>query len=304
MDMEYLYVALIGLLVAILSLQMAWRLDFGPISAWDNYKKHQSKASDLELRRQELYPLLRTILWLKISLEVAFLLFLLQQLDLAWWGRILGLVILLLMSVILAKTSLAAVYVQRIYQKFEVKILQQLRIFKCLKLPMFEDLKLKPLGLSSRQEFEFLVENDQRIFSDKERQIIQAAPKFLKQQAKDLLISLEEMPSVKAKDLLGLLEINRLYETGEKLFVVKTKDRVIGLISLDDITKISGGQTFRAEQLARRDYLEVEQNAPLVAVISKMLEQNAQVALVGDETRILGIIKLETILKQLKITVL
>lgn len=304
MDMEYLYVALIGLLVAILSLQMAWRLDFGLISAWDNYKKHQSKASDLELRRQELYPLLRTILWLKISLEVAFLLFLLQQLDLAWWGRILGLVILLLMSVILAKTSLAAVYVQRIYQKFEVKILQQLRIFKCLKLPMFEDLKLKPLGLSSRQEFEFLVENDQRIFSDKERQIIQAAPKFLKQQAKDLLISLEEMPSVKAKDLLGLLEINRLYETGEKLFVVKTKDRVIGLISLDDITKISGGQTFRAEQLARRDYLEVEQNMPLVAVISKMLEQNSQVALVGDETRILGIIKLETILKQLKITVL
>ena len=36
-------------------------------------------------------------------------------------------------------------------------------------------------------------------------------------------------------------------------------------------------------------------------VITQLMEQNAQVALVGDSQQILGIIKLETILKRLKI---
>ena len=99
----------------------------------------------------------------------------------------------------------------------------------------------------------------------------------------------------------GPLKINELYQTGEQLFVVTTKTGVMGLIQLDDLTNLTSGESYQARQLARRDFLEVSTEANLIEVITQLMEQNAQVALVGDSQQILGIIKLETILKQLKI---
>ena len=83
--------------------------------------------------------------------------------------------------------------------------------------------------------------------------------------------------------------------------MVTTKTGVMGLIQLDDLTTLTSVESYQARQLARRDFLEVSAEADLLEALTQMIKQNVQVALVGNSRQILGIIKLETILKQLKI---
>ena len=302
--MVYVYLVLMVAVLVALTLQLAWRWDFSPLSSWQQYQLRSNKLTPkqtLEQQRWQLYPVLRSVLVFKMMLESGILLFILQQLQLKDWTIFLKWLGLLLISWLIAKIWLIERWSRQLYLKFEPKILSFVSKISWLGLAMLQQPTIQPPVLTSRQELEYLLEHNQRVLSDTERQIIQATADFVELRAQDLMVPLEKLTSVKSTELLGPLKINELYQTGEQLFVVTTKTGVMGLIQLDDLTNLTSGESYQARQLARRDFLEVSTEADLIEVITQLMEQNAQVALVGDSQQILGIIKLETILKQLKI---
>ena len=302
--MEYLYRGLACLVGSIICGQLAWKLDFGLVSAWELYKNRLASTNpkrQLQYRRWQAYATLKSINWLIIIINSGILLYLIQHAQDSFWLGLISWCIILVIIWLLAKTDLMKNFSAKIYQRFEKRLLDLAVHLDWLKLAVFEEIELKPVGLSSHQEFDFLVKNGRRVLSSAEQEIIQASRDFLNRKAQDEMVKLDQLVSVNASDLLGLIEINELYETGEKLFVVKTKKTIVGLISLDDLTNLSTGQTYKARQLARRDYLEVEATDGLVEVVSQMLDHDTQVALVADSHQILGIIELKTILKRLKL---
>lgn len=302
--MVYVYLVLMIAMLVVLTLQLAWRWDFSPLSSWQQHQLCSNKPTPkqtLEQQRWQLYPVLRSLLVFKIMLESGILLFILQQLQPKDWTISLKWLGLLLISWLIAKIWIIERWSRQLYLKFEPKILSFASKISWLGLAMLQQPTIQPPVLTSRQELEYLLEHDQRVLSDTERQIMQATADFVELRAQDLMVPLEKLASVKSTELLGPLKINELYQTGEQLFVVTTKTGVMGLIQLDDLTNLTSGESYQARQLARRDFLEVSTEADLIEVITQLMEQNAQVALVGDNQQILGIIKLETILKQLKI---
>ena len=302
--MVYVYLVVMIAMLAVLTLQLAWRWDFSPLSSWQQHQLRSNKITPkqtLEQQRWQLYPVLRSLIVFKMMLEAGILLFILQQLQPKDWTIFLKWLGLLLISWLIAKIWLIERWSRQLYLKFEPKILSFASKISWLGLAMLQQPTIQPPVLTSRQELEYLLEHDQRVLSDTERQIMQATADFVELRAQDLMVPLEKLTSVKSTELLGPLKINELYQTGEQLFVVTTKTGVMGLIQLDDLTNLTSGESYQARQLARRDFLEVPTEADLIEVITQLMEQNAQVALVGDSQQILGIIKLETILKQLKI---
>lgn len=302
--MVYVYLVLMVAMLVVLTLQLAWRWKFLPLSSWQQHQLRSNKLTPkqtLEQQRWQLYPVLRSLILFKIMLESGILLFILQQLQSKDWTIFLKWLGLLLISWLIAKIWIIERWSRQLYLKFEPKILSFASKISWLGLAMLQQPTIQPPVLTSRQELEYLLEHDQRVLSDTERQIMQATADFVELRAQDLMVPLEKLTSVKSTELLGPLKINELYQTGEQLFVVTTKTGVMGLIQLDDLTNLTSGESYQARQLARRDFLEVPTEADLIEVITQLMEQNAQVALVGDSQQILGIIKLETILKQLKI---
>lgn len=305
-DMAYVYlVLLIGLLI-VMVLQLAWSWNFQPLSAWQQYKLQRDEnklttQAKLEARRWQLYPALKSLIVFKLLLEAGMVLLILQQLQPFDWSLLLKWLGLLVATWLVAKIPIFEQWSHQLYLKWESKILLVADKMNRLSLKMMTNPSIKPLGLSARQEFEYLIGHDQRIFSQAERQILLAVQSFVEARAGDLMIELADLAEVQAAELLGPLAINELYETGEKLFVVRDQQKVVGLINLEELVNLKTGQTFRADELARRDYLEVSADDNLQFVLERMIEVGTLVALVVKKDYYLGIIKLETILKQLKI---
>ncbi|MDO4870503.1 MAG: CBS domain-containing protein [Candidatus Saccharibacteria bacterium] len=287
-----------------LILVMAWRLDFEPTSSWDEYRKRNSGnfKNKQELVRRQIYPILITILVLKMIIATGIMLFLLQQIFEKWWQVIIIWLTVISLAFLISKNKLMRYQSQNLFAKIESKITPFLLKISWLKLNMFQQLSIKEPKLASRAELDYLLTHDQRIITESERQIVMSAHDFTEMVAEDLMVKISDLCQVKASDLLGPLAINELYETGEKLFVVYEKHKVLGLISLEDLVDLKSGKTFQAKELARQDYLEVQTNDKLNTVIHKMIEHQTMIALVVDKNSYLGIIELETILKQLKIT--
>ena len=301
--MVYVYITAMIILLATLVLQLAWRWEFPALSAWQQHQSRAGKSTPkqaLNHQRWQLYPTLRSLIMLKIILESGFLLLILQQLQPGDWTVVIKWLGLLIISWLVAKIWLVQRLSRQIYLKFEPKILAVAGKMPWLTLSMFQNPSLQPPMLASRQELDYLIDNDQRVLTNVERSIIQAVAGFVDCRAQDLMIPLEKLISVKSTELLGPLKIDELYQT-EQLFVVTTKTGVAGLIQLEDLTNLGSGESYQARQLARRDFLEVSAEADLLEALTQMIKQNVQVALVGNSRQILGIIKLETILKQLKI---
>lgn len=302
--MVYVYITAMIILLVALILQLAWRWEFPALSAWRQHQLRTGKLTPkqaLNHQRWQLYPTLRSLIMFKIILESGFLLLILQQLQPGDWTVVIKWLGLLIISWLVAKIWLVQRLSRQIYLKFESKILAVVGKTPWLILSMFQNPSLQPPMLASRQELDYLIDNDQRVLTDVERSIIQAVAGFVDCRAQDLMIPLEKLVSVKSTELLGPLKIDELYQTGEQLFVVTTKTGVAGLIQLEDLTNLDSGESYQARQLARRDFLEVPAEADLLEVLTQMIKQNVQMALVGNSQQILGIIKLETILKQLKI---
>lgn len=302
--MNYVYLAFLVVAVSLWMLALAWRWDYGPLSAWQlRQRQHRNNPADqLFEQRWRLYPLLKTMILISSGMLASWCWVLMFQLQPNVWWAIVGWLGLWLVVLVGSRLAVVASLAERLYRKIEPKLLPKLERLDKWRLPLFDQPVIKPPQLASRREFDYLVEHDQRVLSETERQIIQAVPNFLDRQAVDLMVPLEQLVSVKSTELLGPLKIDELYQTGEQLFVVTTKIGVVGLIRLEDLTNLTSGESYQARQLARRDFLEVAAEASLPEVVSQMLEQGTQVALVGTSRQILGIIKLETILKQLKIS--
>lgn len=301
--MNYVYLIFLVVALGLWTLVLAWRWDFGKVSTWQMHRAKQrlSAADQLFLRRWRLYPLLRTIILIISGMLASWCWVLIFQLQTSVWWAIVGWLGLWLVVLILARLKIIAQLSERLYLKIEPKLLPAIEKLANWSLALLRQPEMSAPHLSSRQEFDYLIEHDQKILTTAERHIIQAAADFVSRRAIDLMIPLEQLTSVKSTELLGPLKIDELYQTGERLFVVTTRTGVVGLIKLDDLTNLRSGESYQARQLARRDFLEVATEADLMEVVSQMLEQDTQVALVGNSQQILGIIKLETILKQLKI---
>lgn len=302
--MVYVYITAMIILLVALILQLAWRWEFPALSAWQQHQSRAGKSTPkqaLNHQRWQLYPTLRSLIMFKIILESGFLLLILQQLQPGDWTVVIKWLGLLIISWLVAKIWLIQRLSRQIYLKFESKILAVAGKMPWLTLSMLQNPSLQPPMLASRQELDYLINNDQQILTDIERSIIQAVAEFVDCRAQDLMIPLEKLVSVKSTELLGPLKIDELYQTDEQLFVVTTKTGVVGLIQLEDLTNLDSGESYQARQLARRDFLEVSAEADLLEVLTQMTKQNVQMALVGNSRQILGIIRLETILKQLKI---
>lgn len=299
--MKYLYAGLIGGLIWLLSRQWAWRLEFAPLSAWEIYRQQTAKLTthqQCQLERWRAYPALRSLLWLATVIESGVLLVAWQQVGgdyagLGWLGSI-GLAWL---GARVRWSWLSSDW----YRCQEERWLALAKKMKPWQLPMLNQPQLQPLKLTSRAEFNFLVRQDQAVLRPVERSIIMAANKFVTTRVSAVMTPLEQLESVEAGELLGPLKINELYQTGERLFIVKKTQQVMGLISLADLTDLRANQSCTASQLARQNYLELAADLDLITAVNRLLEYDTSVALVANKTQILGIIKLETILKQLKI---
>lgn len=302
--MEIIWWLLVIIMEVSLILAMAWHWDFEPTSSWDEYRKQNSgnAKNKQELLRRQIYPIFNTILVFKMMIASGILLCLLQQLWQQWW-QVAGLWIgLMALAFVVAKISFVRYQAQNLFIKVEPKLTPILLKIPWMRLRSFQLLTIKPPKLASRAELDYLLTHDQRVMSDTERQIMLATHSFTEAIARDLMVDLTDLADVEASEMLGPLAINELYETGEKLFVVREKRKVIGLINLEELVNLKSGQTFQAGELARQDYLEVRVDDRLATVLTRMLETGTMAALVANEREYLGIIKLETILNQLKIT--
>lgn len=304
--MTSLYLISLIISVGLWIVLLAWRLDFGKLSAWQLHRKRQrfNAADQLFLRRWAVYPLLRTVIVISSGMLASWCWVLVFQLQPNVWWAIAAWLGVWLLVLVLARLKLTVGLAEKCYLKLEPRLLPLLERLANWRLPLLDQPVIKPPQLTSRTEFGYLLEQDQTVFSSAEKQILTRLPDFLTATLDEVMLSLDDLLVLETDELLGPLKINELYESNRQFFLVRQDEQIIGLLKLDQLTEIKTSQTFRAGDLAQREYPELASQLTLPEALNELVRANQTLAVVRKGRQIVGLVELKTILTYLKLIAL
>ena len=131
---------------------------------------------------------------------------------------------------------------------------------------------------------EVLKRTPKNVLSAQERNMIAAVMNIGSRRASDLMILKDEMIFVEEDELLGPLNLDKLYKSGFSVFpVVDKKNKIIGVIKTDSLNSLEIKEAKSARKLMKKDQIiYISERTSIEEVIEKFLVSNCLLFIVQD----------------------
>ena len=193
--------------------------------------------------------------------------------------------------------------VTRFYDKAEPKLLVFVGKF-ALVFGFFQDLTDEALQkASSKEELKHQVEVlSGDVISEDEKTIILGALQFSDQTVRDIMVPVDKVEFVEAKEVLGPLVLDRLHQTTFSVFPVikKDKDHVVGILPIKNLLNTEVKESRTAEQTMARKvyYIRDDHDLEYALSASQRTDQNFFVV-INSERETVGILTLRDLMESL-----
>lgn len=145
---------------------------------------------------------------------------------------------------------------------------------------------------------EILKKAPKSVLSPKERNIIAAVMNIENRRASDLMISKEEMTFVKEDEMLGPLNLDKLYKSGYSIFpVVDKNDKIVGIIKTASLNSLEIKEAKKAKKFLEKDkIIYLKENDSIEKIIDEFLKSSSLFFVVNNsEGEMVGMITFDIV---------
>ncbi len=296
---EFLIILVILLLVGVTSI-VPRRSTF---SEFELRRRLDSKADGalIEWQRGELQTELMTIR----RVAVAFLLVLASTLIIArygWVGGLLGAFVLTLLYNRLASFGLIRAQTQRLYDKYEARLLAVVDRHRGWVRP-FQSVadSTAELEVSSREELEYVV-GKARFLGANERKTLASMLHFEGKLVCDYMTPRSVMEAIGANELLGPLVLDGLHKTGHSHFPVFEGDidHIVGMLHIHSLLSLANKKSHIVKDVMEPKVLYIHEEQTLAQALAACIKHRRHLLVVINEFReTVGVITIEDAVEQL-----
>jgi CBS domain containing-hemolysin-like protein len=263
-----------------------------------------NKAAQLQLRQNELWPVITS---LQRAL-VAFLLVVLIALLIPTLGWLAGLIVGFIIALeynSLSQFQLVRKYTQPLYGQYETKILDFAEKYRrgAFRLITNSTLDVHTVKrLDSREELEQLVEESSDLSVD-EKKLISHGLSFGERLVSEVMTPRGVIDSISKKELLGPLVLDDLHKTGHSRFPVTDGDidHVVGMLYIQDLLILDGRQrSSTAEKAMEPRVFYIKEDQTLQHALAAFLRTRHHLFVAVNEFReTVGLLSLEDVIEAL-----
>lgn len=202
----------------------------------------------------------------------------------------------------LARLGLARRLAQRLYRKYELRIVQFVNrtkfLWRLLSPP--GDVISHGGAPSSREELLHLIESSRMVVTPDEITSLKHTLHFYRQTAEQVMTAASQLVVVPVDEVLGPLVINDLHASGHAIFPVVQGAEYVGLLDISGFTALRHHDSPLVRDEMRTDILKARYDEPLDELL-KLFVDTKQVCLfvTDDDDSIVGMISLSDIVHAL-----
>ena len=302
-DMTILFVCLTVVLFLSLAISSAMRPIRANVSQFElQRRKKRSENSDKRtLEREANAPAIEAIL----KLDSAYLLVILSVTSVAFYGWVIGSLILVL-AVLASQVAAQIAPVQKIsrlaYARFENQLLKIAKKGRSFWGLLADSSKTNAVEIHSRDELIHILRDSKKVINADQVSRIINGLEFTDKTVKDIMTPRSKIETVDKNDLLGPATLDVLYKTGHSRLPVIDGDidQAIGVLYIDNLLIATSKETPTASDVMRTPVCRIEQDLPLEKALDLMLKGHYDLALVvGKANKIVGLISLGAVIRQL-----
>ena len=145
---------------------------------------------------------------------------------------------------------------------------------------------------------EILKKAPKSVLSPKERNIIAAVMNIENRRASDLMISKEDMTFVKEDEMLGPLNLDKLYKSGYSIFpVVDKNEKIVGIIKTASLNSLEIKEAKKAKKFLEKDkIIYLKENDSIEKIIDEFLRSSSLFFVVNNsEGEMVGMITFDIV---------
>ena len=145
---------------------------------------------------------------------------------------------------------------------------------------------------------EILKKAPKSVLSPKERNIIAAVMNIENRRASDLMISKDEMTFVKEDEMLGPLNLDKLYKSGYSIFpVIDKNEKIVGIIKTASLNSLEIKEAKKAKKFLEKDkIIYLKENDSVEKIIDEFLKTSSLFFVVNNsEGEMVGMITFDII---------
>ena len=266
-------------------------------------KSRDDSEAKLSLRKEKVITDLATLRYIKDTVLVVILV-IFTVWELGWFIGLLASVALLLLANVFARLGFVVNLVQKLYDKYEIKILSAVEKLspglKYLRTP-----NLQPAGdfvLHSKEELVHLIDDSQEVLSKDEKDLLTSALGFKQKPVKDVMTPKSAVQTIDKKELLGPLVLDDLHKAGHSRIPVihRDIDHVVGILYVQDLLTIDSKKSVTVEKAMESRVFYINQDQTLEHALAAFLRTHHHLFIVVNEFQeTVGILSLEDAIEAL-----
>ncbi|MDO8335560.1 MAG: CBS domain-containing protein [Candidatus Saccharibacteria bacterium] len=292
------------LFLAVVALR-AVRINKSELTTYELKRRAKSRddTAKLNLRKEKVITDLATLRYIKDTILVVILV-IFTVWELGWLIGLVASVALLLLANVVARLGFVAHLVQKLYNKYELKILSAVEKLspglKYLRTP-----NIQPGGdftLHSKEELMHLVNESQEILSKDEKDLLTSALQFQTKPVSKVMTPKSAVQSIDKKELLGPLVLDDLHKTGHSRFPVINRDidHVVGILYVQDLLTIDTKKSVTAEKAMEPHVFYINHEQTLEHALAGFLRTHHHLFIVVNEFQeTVGVLSLEDVIEAL-----
>lgn len=296
-----IFLAVEALLFFLIVALRAVRINQSGLTTYELKRRAKSRDEEakLNLRKEKAITDLATLRYIKDTVLVVILV-IFTVWELGWFIGLLTSVALLLLANVIARLGFVVNLVQKLYNKYELKILSAVEKLgpglKYLRTP-----NLQPAGdfvLHSKEELVHLIDNSQEVLSKDEKGLLTSALGFKQKPVKDVMTPKSAVQTIDKKELLGPLVLDDLHKAGHSRIPVihRDIDHVVGILYVQDLLTIDSKKSVTVEKAMESRVFYINQDQTLEHALAAFLRTHHHLFIVVNEFQeTVGILSLEDV---------
>lgn len=227
-------------------------------------------------------------------------------LSIVFFGWVYGLILTLILIILYKKAIYLSIFsklANKIYEKFEKKLLNFIKKHRNLLLFIISPIKRdRKFSLGSSVELQNMIDSSVGVLSEDEKALIVNGLKFNQQKVRSIMTPRESIATVARKEFLGPLALDELHRTGHtKLPVINDDiDHIIGILHLDSLFTLDDKKSVTAEKAMEQRVFYIRDNHTLSQALTEFISTRHYLLVVINKAReTVGILTLSDVVKAL-----
>lgn len=278
-----------------------------PINMTEHELKRRVKAKDEDAKHQlRKHVALSDLATLRqISETILVVILVICTVNKLGWliGALSSVAVLLLINTI-SRLRLVTSIVQKIQNKYEIKLLQFVEtaqpVLRFVRLPNTQP--VEEFVLHSKEELLHIIEGSKGTLSQDERDLLTHAMTLQTQPVKDVMTPRSAISTVKSKELLGPLVLDDLHKTGHSRFPVIQNDidHVVGMLYVQDLLTLDTKRSVTVQKAMDAHVYYIHEDQTLEHALAAFLRTHHHLFIVVNEFReTVGVLSLEDVVEAL-----